>query len=388
MHNRSIEFAKKFSVPIHVRSSFSDRRGTMIVAEPESPDQPVSGAALEKNEARVTIEGVPDRPGVSLAIFSKIAGKAITVDMIVQNVGAGGKADISFTVPKDELKSTLEAAEAAANELGATGVSHDDQVAKVSVVGLGMARQTGVAQRMFRALADAGVNILMITTSEIKISVLVARDQAQTALRTVHQEFALSKEPQDKPADAAKSGGATVGNKTANGSHAIDVITRLQHMEGLTIEAIELDESQARLTMAGVPDRPGIAAQFFEEIAAGGVFVDMIVQSFGHNGQANLTCTIPQESLAKALEIAKPLAARFGCGPVSSCPMVAKLSVSGIGMRSHTGVAIRMFQSLAAAGINVDMINTSEVRVNVVVDGNQGKAAMACLEKAFADATA
>jgi aspartate kinase len=240
---------------------------------------------------------------------------------------------------------------------------------------------------MFRALADAGVNILMITTSEIKISVLVARDQAQTALRTVHQEFSLSKEPQDKPAGTA---GAARQRDTAgaNGRNAIDVITRLQHMEGLTIDAIELDDSQARVTMAGVPDQPGIAAQFFEEIAAGGVFVDMIVQSFGHNGQANLTCTVPQASLAKTVEIAKALAARLGCGPVSSCPKVAKLSVSGIGMRSHTGVAIRMFQSLAATGINVDMINTSEVRVNVVVDGNQGKAAMDCLQKAFADAPA
>ena len=123
----------------------------------------------------MTILGVPDQPGTSLAIFSKIAAKAISVDMIVQNVGADGIADISFTVLKDDLRSTLEAAEAAARELKAEGVGHDDSVAKVSVVGLGMARQTGVARRMFRALADAKVNILMISTSEIKISVLVAQ---------------------------------------------------------------------------------------------------------------------------------------------------------------------------------------------------------------------
>ena len=193
MHNRSIEFAKKFSVPIHVRSSFSDVPGTMIVALPEAPDQPVGGAALAKDEARVTILGVPDKPGTSLAIFSKIAAQAISVDMIVQNVGADGIADVSFTVLKDDLRSTLKAAQAATAELGAEGVEHDAEAAKVSVVGLGMAKQTGVARRMFRALADAGVNIQMITTSEIKISVLVAREQGAAALRAVHQAFALEK---------------------------------------------------------------------------------------------------------------------------------------------------------------------------------------------------
>ena len=147
---------------------------------------------------------MPDRPGTSLALFSKIAAKNISVDMIVQNVGAEAKADISFTVPKDELPTTLQAVEAAAAELGAEGFSHDDSVSKISVVGVGMATQTGVAQRMFRALADAGVNILMITTSEIKISVLVSRDQAAAALRAVHRAFELDKPPaRDTAAEAA-----------------------------------------------------------------------------------------------------------------------------------------------------------------------------------------
>src|SRR5262249_48515065 len=125
MHSRSIEFAKKFGVPIHVRSSFADIPGTMIVAESEAPGQPVSGATLEKNEARVTLLGVPDKPGTSLAIFSKIAARNISVDMIVQNVGEDSKADISFTVVKDDLPVTLEAVQEAIDELGAEGVTHD-----------------------------------------------------------------------------------------------------------------------------------------------------------------------------------------------------------------------------------------------------------------------
>ncbi len=381
MHNRSIEFAKKFSVPIHVRTSFSDVPGTMITGLPEASDQPVGGAALAKNEARVTILGVPDKPGTSLAIFSKIAAKSISVDMIVQNVGADGIADVSFTVVKDDLRATLKAAEAAARELAAEGVAHDDDVAKVSVVGLGMAKQTGVARQMFRALADAGVNILMITTSEIKISVLVARGQAVAALRAVHQAFGLDKEP---PGAAADENQLTA--KSHHASDAVAVVARLQKMEELTIDDITLDETQARLTISGVADQPGIAAAIFDAVADGGIFVDMIVQSYGRQGRAKLSFTVPQAQYKQCLDLIQGLVDRLNCGPISGSPKVAKLSVSGIGLRSHTEVAIRTFRCLAEAGINVDMINTSEVRVNVVVEGPQGQKALASLQKVFADA--
>lgn len=197
MHNRSIEFAKKFSVPIHVRSSFSDGHGTMIVAQPESKTAGVSGAAMTPSESRVTVLGVPDVPGKSLQIFSAIAARKIAIDMVVQNVGTQGRADVSFTVPKTELKATIEAVQGVLADVGATGITHDEQVSKVSVVGANMATQTGVASRMFRALADAGVNIQMITTSEIKISTLVPRDQATIALRAVHTAFDLHERPSD-----------------------------------------------------------------------------------------------------------------------------------------------------------------------------------------------
>jgi aspartate kinase len=388
MHSRSIEFAKKFGVPIHVRSSFADVPGTMIVAEPEAPGQAVSGATLEKNEARVTLLGVPDKPGSSFAIFSKVAAKNISVDMIVQNVGEDSKADISFTVVKDDLPVTLEAVQLAVDELGAEGVSHDANVAKVSVVGLGMATQTGVAQKMFRALADNGINILMITTSEIKISVLVSREQAAAALRTVHRAFELEKPPAGVTSPDGVQGPARTGTPVDVVARlsGVDVAARLQGMEDLTVSDIALDDTQARVTITGVPDTPGIAAQVFERIAARGVFVDMIVQSLGREGRANLSFTVPHVALANAVKVASEVATSLGCGPVSNSSRVAKLSVSGIGMRSHTGVAIRMFRSLAEAAINVEMINTSEVRVNVVVDGTAGARALACLQAAFADA--
>ena len=378
MHSRSIEFGKKFGVPIHVRSSFTDNLGTMIVAEPESPDAPVSGAALVRNEALVTLRGLADRPGTSLAIFSRIAQRAVAVDMIVQNVGEHGKADISFTVTRDDLRTTLAAVQEAAAELGATDWTHLDSVSKVSVVGLGMARQTGVADRMFRSLAEANINIQMITTSGIKISVLVNREQADEAVRTVHRAFQL-----ESPPTHAR---AADGSPTAPGAgNPLEVVDRLQGMEDLAISDITLDDAQARVTITGVPDHPGLAARVFEEISAAGVFVDLIVQSYAGGGLATLSFTVPHESLAQSIELASRLAEELKCGPVPSSARVAMLSVAGIGLRSHTGVAIRMFEALARANINVDMINTSEVLVTVVVDGTQGHNALAALKAAFTD---
>jgi aspartate kinase len=381
MHNRSIEFGKKFAVPIHVRSSMTDIPGTMIVAEPEDWQRPVSGAAMTRDEARVTVFGVLDVPGTSLTIFSPIAARNITVDMIVQNVGENGRADISFTVPKKELRPALEAISEAVKAVGASHVTSDENVAKVSVVGLGMAHQTGVANKMFRALADEGVNIEMITTSEIKISVLVSAEDAIKALRAIHQAFRLH----DEPAPGAPPAEPERPVRTLD---AADVIARLQgvDMEELTIDDVSLDESQSRVTVVGVPDTPGVAARVFEEVAEAGVFVDMIVQSYhGQHNQATLSFTVAASQREEAVAVVRRMAHTFRCQAVTNSPQIAKLSVSGVGLRSHTGVAIRMFRALADAGINVEMINTSEVRVNVVVDGRHGQLARQRLQQAFAD---
>jgi aspartate kinase len=383
MHSRSIEFGKKFSVPIHVRSSFSDVPGSVIAREPEAPGQVVSGATLTRHESRITVAGVPDRPGTSYEIFAAVAGgdEAVPVDMMVQNVGEEGRADVSFTVLEEDLPATLRAVERAIARLGEGTVSHDDDVAKVSVVGLGMATESGVAQRMFRVLADAGINLLMITTSEIKISVLVERARGLEALRLVHEEFELEKAPDSSLGPALDD---TAPPVVAN---AVDVVARLQAMEELTVEDIMLDVAHARVTMAAVPDRPGVAAEVFEAIGGkAGVFVDMIVQSVGTDGKADLSFTVPAEVLTKTYDLAERLGQQFGSRSVTSSPTVAKLSVSGIGMRSHSSVAIRMFRALTEVGINVQMINSSEMQVNVVVAADQANRGLKALQDAFADA--
>jgi aspartate kinase len=230
-----------------------------------------------------------------------------------------------------------------------------------------------------RALADKGINLLMITTSQIKISVLVDRESALEALRTVHAAFELDRE---SPTSGAEDGALV---PAGNGNNTAEIVARMQGMEDLLFEDVSLDESQSRVTLRSVPDRPGVAASIFEEIAAEGIVVDMIVQSVGREGRATMSFTVPDKDLAKSLETARSLAARLGAAEPTSAPRVAKLTVSGTGMRSHTGLARRLFQYLAGAGINIDMVNTSEVRLSVVVDGAHGQKALDLLKKEFAD---
>jgi aspartate kinase len=379
MHSRSIEFGKKFNVPIHVcnSASFSDEPGTVIGSESEGADRAVSGAALTKNEAEITIAGVPDQPGTSYTIFSKLAAVNVAVDMIVQNAGADGSADISFTVLEDDLPKALAASKKAAEELKAETVLHDAGLSKVSIVGLGMATQSGVADRMFRALADAKINIEAITTSEIKVSVLVKREQALPALRAVHGEFELERAPKDRVKFGEKQSGA----KRAD---AVDIVARLQRMEDLAIESVSLDESQAQMTLFDVPDRPGVSARIFEAVASENILVDTIVQSIGRDGLADISFTIPRTSVEKARNVLKNLTKELG-GEEKDEPKVAILTVKGVGIRSHTGVGLRIFKALSEARINVEMISTSEVRVNVVVDAAKGAAGLAALKAAFAD---
>ena len=381
MHNRSIEFAKKYDVPIHVRSSFSDTRGTLIVAEPESASSAVCGAALTRNEARITIQGVPDKPGTSCEIFRQLADRKVTVDMIVQNIGQSNRADISFTVPKEELKGAVVAVDQAVKNVGASGFTKDDEVSKVSVVGLGMSRQTGVAQQMFRALAEAGINIQMITTSEIKISVLVARSEALAALRAVHQSFKLFR----KPDDAMEWDKLPVrSHPTADIEELVEDL-HMADMEQLALSDISMVDDQARITLLGVPDSPGLAADVFDAVAGRGIFVDMIVQSYdGYQGETGISFTIPRKQYAACMQAMDELKEKFSVSRVLGSQDIAKLSVSGIGLRSHTSVAIGMFEVLAAAGINVEMINTSELRVNVVVNSAAGPQALQCLKERFA----
>jgi aspartate kinase len=308
--------------------------------------------------------------------------------MIAQNVGSGGRAVIGFTVLGNDLPATLAVLRPLAAELGAT-VEHEEGVSKVSVVGTGMRTHTGVAERMFAALAAENINMKMITTGDIKISVLVDKADGVRALRAVHQAFELH-----KPRPGAGLGGQAVTSQfrrrpaaasTEPAGRLLSTVTQqLSSMEDIVVSDVLLITDQGRITIFDLPDQPGNCSRVFQAVAADGIVVDMIVQNLTTPGRAELSFSVPRADLDRALKRTKELVR--GLDPATRVVAdgnIAKLFVLGVGMRTHTGVARRMFGALAQRGINIGMINTSEVRVNVVVDRPRGEEALACLKEAF-----
>ncbi|MEK6718271.1 MAG: aspartate kinase [candidate division NC10 bacterium] len=196
LQTRSVEYAKNYGVPVHVRSSFNYNPGTMVVKEDAAMEKVVvSGIAYNKQEAKITVTRVADRPGIAAALFGRVAEANIVVDMIVQNISQDGFTDISFTVPRADYAKTIEIVKAVAKEMGADKVIGDDKTAKVSIVGVGMRTHSGVAARMFEALGKEKINIMMISTSEIKVSCVIEAKYAELAVRVLHEAFGLGGQP-------------------------------------------------------------------------------------------------------------------------------------------------------------------------------------------------
>jgi aspartate kinase len=189
---RSVEFAKKFNVPVHVRSTFTNERGTMVVAETKDMEKvTVSGIAFNKNEARITISKVPDKPGIAAKIFDPLVKAGIVVDMIVQNTSQEGLTDLTFTVIKSDYNNCMKLLSNVAKEIGAEKVFGDENISKVSIIGVGMRTHAGIAQKMFNTLAKENINIMMISTSEIKISCVIEEKYTELAVRVLHDAFGL-----------------------------------------------------------------------------------------------------------------------------------------------------------------------------------------------------
>ncbi|HWP65242.1 MAG TPA: aspartate kinase [Candidatus Limnocylindria bacterium] len=190
LHIRSVEFAKRYSVPLHVRSSFDDGEGTWVVREESSMEEvSVAGVACDRDQAKLTVVGVPDRPGIAAQVFGPVAAAGIVVDMIIQNASADGTTDLTFTVPQADYAKARRILDGLLATIGGREIRGDLDLAKVSIVGLGMRTHAGIAARMFEVLAAEGVNVQMISTSEIKISVVVAAKYAELAVRALHDAF-------------------------------------------------------------------------------------------------------------------------------------------------------------------------------------------------------
>ena len=192
MQSRSVEFAKKFGVVFEVRSSFNDNPGTIVKEETKSMEAVVvRGVSIEKNQAKVTVRGVPDQPGVAASVFNALAEAGVIIDMIVQNVSKDGTTDISFTLNKDELPKIEKTLGPVAKQINASGIETQSGIGKLSVIGVGMRSHSGVAAKMFEALSKAGINIVMISTSEIKTAVIVEEDKLSQGANVVHEAFGL-----------------------------------------------------------------------------------------------------------------------------------------------------------------------------------------------------
>lgn len=377
MHSRAIEFAQKFNVPLQVRSAFSDVEGTWIVPEqPWMSEIPVRGVAIVRDEARVRISGLPDHPGLVDRIFSALAQKNLVVDMIAAGVDATGLAEVGFTVLRNELSATLAALAPIARALGGS-VSHSEDHSKISICGIGMRTHTGVAQAMFEALATANISVQMVSTSDIKISALVAKSDGLNALRAVHRAFALHA-VKDPPEAAGVAGRI----KTSEANGGAELSTWLANLEEIVVRDVHVDDSQARLAVFGLPDQPEALARIFGAVALAGIVVDLIVYNVNDAGRAELSFTIPradadraQEQTTLALQTLRP------GSPVLVDRDLAMVTVTGIGMRTHTGVAQGVFARLAELGINITLISTSETRISVAVPRERGAEAAAALRQ-------
>ena len=194
LQSRSVEFAKKYGVTVHVRSTFKPDAGTLVTKEEHGMEEVVvTGVTHDRNQSKISILRVPDRPGIAAQVFGAIAERNIVVDMIVQNISRDGYTDMSFTVPRGDHARAVAALEAVAKSIGAQGVVHDERVAKVSIIGVGMRSHSGVAAKMFATLSREGINIQMISTSEIAVSCVIEDKYAELAVRALHDAFEVGK---------------------------------------------------------------------------------------------------------------------------------------------------------------------------------------------------
>ncbi|MDE5103279.1 MAG: ACT domain-containing protein, partial [Trichodesmium sp. St19_bin2] len=336
--------------------------------------KPVDAVEYDTNQAGISMLRLPDRPGVAAQLFSGIALQNIDVDLIIQSIHESNTNDIAFTVSKDVLKQAAAVADAmlpalgknAHPSLGEPEVKTEERpIAKVSLVGAGMIGRPEVAAKMFEALAVAGVNIIMISTSEVKVSCVVDAEDCKKTVNSLCQAFDVD------VADISSS-------STAGESEEVPPPVR----------GVALDIKQARLAVRQVPDHPGMAAKIFGLLAQQNISVDMIIQSQRcHSVDGVLTrdiaFTVSQPEGETAYQILANTAADFGWGEVVLESSIAKVSVVGSGMISHPGVAAQMFEALAASQINILMITTSEIKISCVVEEEDGVKALQAIHKAF-----
>ena len=391
MHSRSIELAKKFNVPLVVRSSAPDHEndpGTLIGWESGSSTQGICGVVVVRKEACVTIRGIPYSPSATATLFRHIADREVVVDMIVQSVPHSGVVDISFSVAHRDLAVTTEAAEEALREIGVGRCFADNRFySKLSIVGDGMdpavsgESSRGIASTVFHAIAGCedehgrNLNIHAIATSDIRVSVLIEDHEdgrlGRRALELVHEAFGLGDEPGEEVIPVQ------IDERIATDFSRRNARRFLQNMESFLVEDIQVDRSQGCITLVDLVDQPGCAAEVFDRLRSR-VNVDMIVQGGGADETASLSFSVPADECVKIADDLKSAGYQVLCEE-----RFAKITISGSGLRSDTHVTARVFAALAEAGTPVEMINTGEVSLSIGVASEHCETAETAIRHAF-----
>ncbi|MBD2437995.1 aspartate kinase [Nostoc sp. FACHB-110] len=393
LHPRSVEIARNYGVPLVVRSSWTDDPGTWVTSlKPQQRSlinleiaKAVDAVEFDTNQARVALLRVPDKPGVAAKLFGEIARQNVDVDLIIQSIHEGNTNDIAFTVTTPILKRAEAVAAAIAPALRNPVKPNSDEaeviieqdVAKVSISGAGMIGRPGVAALMFATLAEASVNIQMISTSEVKVSCLVNASDCDRAVAALSNAFEI----------AAKG-------------ETEETITREQEVVSCPpppapcpvpsspVRGVALDLNQARLAIRQVPDKAGMAAKLFGILAQHNISVDMIIQSqrcriIDGVPKRDIAFTVPRMDGETAQKLLTQVAAELGWGEVVLDNAIAKVSIVGAGMVGQPGVAAKMFGALAQNQINIQMIATSEIKISCVVAQEQGVKALQAIHAAF-----
>jgi aspartate kinase len=375
LHPRAVEIARNYGVQMVVRSSWTDEPGTKVVAPGIAPrplqnlelGRPVDAVHFDLDQAKVALLRAEDRPGIAAGLFGELSKQQVDVDLIIQSIHDGSTNDIAFTVDRASLNQAEAVCVALGPMLkpksgeGQAEVMVDPNIVKVSIVGAGMIGRPGIAAQMFRTLADAKINLQMISTSEVNVSCTIAAKDCDRAIAVLCQQFEV--------------------DSSSAPTHAIA-------SNCPPVRGVALDLKQARLAIRHIPDRPGMAAHIFQTLATANICVDMIIQSQRsrlNNGQMtrDIAFTVPQMDMDAALKLLKEISQSLGDAEVTANPNVAKVSIVGIGMLGRPGVAAQMFEALAAKGINIQMIATSEIRISCVVAEDQGAEALQAVHKVF-----
>ncbi|MEQ8753433.1 MAG: aspartate kinase [Coleofasciculus sp. G1-WW12-02] len=386
LHPRAVEIARNYGVPLVVLSSWTDAPGTKVISptpQPRSLDdleiaRSVDAVEFDTDQAKVAMLRVPDHPGVAAQLFGEIAGQDLDVDLIIQSIHEGNTNDIAFSVSKGILKRAEAVAEAIAPALCSptnprvdeAEVLVESNIAKIAIAGAGMIGHPGIAAQMFTTLANAGINIQMISTSEVKVSCVIDAADCHQAIAVLCDTFNIKSSPARLPI-----------SENVETLHATSLHSN-------PVRGVALDQNQARLAIRYVPDRPGMAARIFSILAEQAISVDMIIQSqrcrvIDGIPTRDIAFTVAQAEAENAQKILQEAAPILGYGEVLLDADIAKVSIVGAGMIGQPGVAAQMFAALSQHKINIQMITTSEIRISCVVNKEQGVTALQAIHQAF-----